>query len=107
MLYILLTGHLNLVKEIKLICKNSWPSNSVDKEYLTKTKTKRILLKTLSEYVIFVFILFFQMFFVLLSYLFLKRVLLFILQRFSFTLSVLLSSSLSLYAETFDQIKAT
>ena len=52
MLYILLTGHLNLVKEIKLICKNSWPSNFVDKEYLTKTKTKRILLKTLTEYVI-------------------------------------------------------
>ena len=48
-LYILLTGQLSLVKEIKLVCRNSWPTSLTDREYLTRTKTKRILLRTLSE----------------------------------------------------------
>lgn len=49
MLYILLGGTLDLVKEIFLVCKNSWPKDLNNKGNLVKRKTKRILLKTLTE----------------------------------------------------------
>ena len=49
MLYILLGGHLSLVKEIQLICRNAWPTTHTEREELVRTKTKRILLRTLSE----------------------------------------------------------